>query len=503
MEAARLSVTPQGALDASTYSAGAFQIENLSTAGEQLTSVTVDLTGALLAGMVFDPAGQAGDTVAKGFTVDGQGGAFIITGATFGGGSDGAGYARLTLQLQGFDPGEWLRFSVDVDPASIRGVAAPGPGDTGSVAGVELTGAQVAFQFGARSASAELFKDASQGGAVAFATAGSALPEPTVTLSGVGARSASVSGAQQTVAVTGQPGGTVRLLVVEAGAFVQGVPASAPDLGPYEGNSALRVATYEVVLDATGRGQAQVTLTDSAPEGGLNLITAAALRPDGTAGPAAVPLAIALESGPNATLTARTADATLIGAGGSDSVTGVSGANYLRGGDGADLVQGGTGFDDAHGNAGNDTVRGGAGDDWVVGGKDDDLLSGDTGADIVYGNLGRDTCNGGDGADLIRGGQGDDSLIGGAGDDWLSGDRGADTVTGGAGADTFNGFAEAGLDRITDFNGLEGDRLRLEPGSAYTVAQVGADAVVSVGDARLVLVGVQASAIQPGWIFVG
>ena len=124
---ARLSVTASSAINASTFTGGAFRLENLSTGAQQLTAVTIDLTGSLLTGMVFDPAGQAGDTVAKGFTVDGQTGSFTIASAVFGSGSNTAGFKTLTLQLQGLDPGEALLFSVDVDPASIQGVAAPGP----------------------------------------------------------------------------------------------------------------------------------------------------------------------------------------------------------------------------------------------------------------------------------------------------------------------------------------------------------------------------------------
>jgi len=179
-------------------------------------------------------------------------------------------------------------------------------------------------------------------------------------------------------------------------------------------------------------------------------------------------------------------------------------SDYLRGEDGDDRIFGGLAFDDVHGNQGNDTVSGGLGGDWVVGGKDNDSLSGDEGDDIVYGNLGNDTGDGGTGADLVRGGQGDDVLRGGDGADFISGDLGSDTVTGGAGADIFNSFGDAGVDRVTDFNRGEGDRVRLDPGNTYTVAQQGADTVVTVsGGATVVLVGVQMSSLTGDWIFVG
>jgi Ca2+-binding RTX toxin-like protein len=196
-----------------------------------------------------------------------------------------------------------------------------------------------------------------------------------------------------------------------------------------------------------------------------------------------------------------TISAGFIGGGGPISVTG---STYLRGEDGDDSIQGGNGFDDINGNQGNDTAHGGNGDDWVVGGKDNDLLFGDDGDDIVWGNLGNDTLDGGNGNDQVRGGQGDDSIAGGAGNDYVSGDRGNDTETGGPGADIFHSFSGAGIDRVLDFNAAEGDRVMLDPGTSYTVSQVGGDVVVDMGNGdQLILQGVQLSSLPANWIFLG
>jgi serralysin len=202
-------------------------------------------------------------------------------------------------------------------------------------------------------------------------------------------------------------------------------------------------------------------------------------------------------------ITGNDASNALYGGGGADTLDGGSaGRDFLRGEDGDDSIAGGTEFDDLHGNRGNDTIAGGADGDWVVGGQENDLLMGDDGDDIVYGNLGDDVLYGGLGADLVRGGQGTDVVRGEAGDDWLSGDRGSDTVSGGAGADIFHGSQDAGLDRILDFNAAEGDRVQLDPGTTYSLRQSGADTVVDMGGGhQMVLVGVQLSGLQPGWIF--
>lgn len=189
---------------------------------------------------------------------------------------------------------------------------------------------------------------------------------------------------------------------------------------------------------------------------------------------------------------------------GNDTVDGGGADDYLRGDAGDDSIIGGTGFDDINGNQGDDTLRGGDGPDWVVGGQANDMLYGDAGDDIVYGNLGNDTLDGGDGRDWVRGGQGDDSIAGGAGDDYMSGDLGSDTISGGAGADIFHTWAAAGLDRVTDFSLAEGDRVQVDAGTVYTIAQVGADTVISMtGGAQMVLVGVQTSSLSGGWIFAG
>ncbi|MET0271999.1 MAG: calcium-binding protein, partial [Phenylobacterium sp.] len=57
-------------------------------------------------------------------------------------------------------------------------------------------------------------------------------------------------------------------------------------------------------------------------------------------------------------------------------------------------------------------------------------------------------------------------------------------------------------DRITDFNRAEGDRIQLDPGTTYTMAQVGADTVLTLaGGGQMILVGVTATSLAGDWIF--
>ena len=205
---------------------------------------------------------------------------------------------------------------------------------------------------------------------------------------------------------------------------------------------------------------------------------------------------------PGATVRGTSADDVAYGREGNETLILGDGTNYGRGLEGNDSLVGGSGFDDLNGNQGNDTANGSAGEDWVVGGKDNDSLSGGADYDLVYGNLGNDTCNGDDGDDIVRGGQGNDIVNGGAGNDYVSGDKGDDTMTGGAGADIFHSFGDAGIDRVTDFSLAQGDRVQLDPGTVFTLSQVGADTVINMtGGGQMTLVGIQLSSLTGNWIF--
>jgi serralysin len=287
-----------------------------------------------------------------------------------------------------------------------------------------------------------------------------------------------------------------------AGHLSSGVVTDWEDLGPnYEGTPA-----GQVYFSLGGLSLAGATLSDWLFSGGVDppARSAAGVLFAGADSIAGGALGDALWGGGG--------DDTISGGGGDDIIGGDAGKSYLRGGEGNDQINGGDEFDDINGNAGDDTAQGAGGADWVVGGRGDDLLHGGYGedyddeqrgdaGDIVLGNLGNDTCDGGAAADTVRGGQGDDSLTGGRGDDWLSGDLGSDTVSGGAGADVFHSFGDASLDRVTDFNRAEGDRVQLDVGTTYAVSQQGADVMIDMGGGgRVVLVGVQLSTLSGDWI---
>jgi len=193
----------------------------------------------------------------------------------------------------------------------------------------------------------------------------------------------------------------------------------------------------------------------------------------------------------------------LFGGAGDDAIAAGAGSNYLRGNDGNDSIAGGTGFNDINGNKGEDTIAGHSlVGDWLVGGQGNDSITGHGDHNILYGNLGADTLSGGGGGEIIRGGQGDDSMVAGSGAEWISGDRGSDTIQGGSGADTFHTFSGAGSDLVLGFSAAKGDHVQVDPGTTYTLSQVGAGVLIDLGGGdQMVLVGVQLSTLPDGWLF--
>ena len=73
-------------------------------------------------------------------------------------------------------------------------------------------------------------------------------------------------------------------------------------------------------------------------------------------------------------------------------------------------------------------------------------------------------------------------------------------MAGGVGADLFYAFIGSGVDRVSDFNRDEGDRVGLAVGTAYFTAQSGADVVVSFTDGQVVMANVQLTALSDGWL---
>lgn len=297
-----LRITPQGAINASTYNSHSFILINHPTHTKQITEVRINLTTAAFPDMVFDPFGLAGDQVAKDLAVDGGGTATGYLNRTFAGSHDD-GYDEIILQFSHFDPGEQFSFSIDVDPTSIRGVEAPGPRESGSVCGLELAGATVTVTF----ADAQILTgqtyytpgdngpSSADGGSEVLVRDG--VPEPPgVTVLGVPTTPAVVTSPYQTIHITGLPGRQVQLVVVEGGLFRDGLPGGGFDIDPFEANSARWMQEYSGSINSSGFVDIPVILFNTDPDAGLNHIIAVQVNPFGFKGATSTPIVLELEN---------------------------------------------------------------------------------------------------------------------------------------------------------------------------------------------------------------
>lgn len=185
--AAVLAVMPKNDnVQSSNFGSNSFRITNVGS--KTIARVVIDVSDALYRGSVFDPEGLAGDSVAKPLHVDRRGGTGILdpngSEAThYVGRGASSGYHALVLVFDpltdgGFNPGESMGFSIDMDPNSIAGTnkqrldaGAMPPWDVGGVSGAELIGSRFTVTFSDDStATGQLHGTATQAGAHAIAS---------------------------------------------------------------------------------------------------------------------------------------------------------------------------------------------------------------------------------------------------------------------------------------------------------------------------------------------
>jgi hypothetical protein len=268
-------------LNSSTYTSGSFRVTNGSPGGQQISSVRFDLSPSVLPDLVFDPDGAGGDTLGKGFTVDSNPGVGTI-GHSFTGSHDG-GFDVLNATFTDFGPGETLTFSADIDPTSIKGSGPPGPGEAGSVSGLEMAAALVTVTYQDGTAqTGRLYRSPGSLGQSEVRLGGTERPTPSLAVVGVPSTPAVVSQAAQTVRITGPAGASVRLLHLEGALFTAGLPGGGFDIDPFEANSVVAVREYTGTIGPTGSVDIPVTLTSSVAGGGNNRLLAVVADASGT-----------------------------------------------------------------------------------------------------------------------------------------------------------------------------------------------------------------------------
>lgn len=279
------SISPSGTLvGASTYTAGSFKINNTSTGGQNIERVLFDLSTGAYPDNVFDPNATAGDPVGKGFTVDTSTGVGLVS-HDFLSPHDG-GFDQLEIVFNAFEPGDSLTFSVDIDPTSIKGAPQPGPGESGSVGGLELIGARVVVHFSDGTVRVgEVYRTPDS-----FTGAHTDLEFGVPVQAGLEAvghteRQVTVSTASQKLRVGGTPGTAFSLMRMEGALFTAGAVGGGFDIDPYEANTAIAVQEYTGVIGPGGFTDVNVVLTKENSLAGYNYFRAALKDEAGRTGP--------------------------------------------------------------------------------------------------------------------------------------------------------------------------------------------------------------------------
>jgi hypothetical protein len=258
-------------LDSSTYNKGSFRVTNDSDRA-RIARVQFDLSSALLPDLTFDPEGVAGDSLGKAFTVDADPGVGRVD-HRYAHPHDG-GYDVLTATFTRFDPGKTLTFSADIDPTTIRGAKPPGPGESGSVSGLELAGATVTVSYDDGSSdSGRLFPGAGQQG------------QSELRLGEDRSAAATLESADDAASlrVTAPPGASVRVVTAGTTLFTDGLPGGGFDIDPDEANTVVTVTEHTVTIGPDGA----VTLPLDTPANPVRAI-AAVLDGDVTGPPSEV-----------------------------------------------------------------------------------------------------------------------------------------------------------------------------------------------------------------------
>ncbi|HEY3393866.1 MAG TPA: hypothetical protein VGK58_14235, partial [Lacipirellulaceae bacterium] len=325
--AARVNIYPNGTLNnSSTFKTGSIHIINQSTTGENIASVTINLSTSLLPDIVYDPNGVAGDVVGKTFTPDSGASATGLSGHTFSG-SHAGGFDSLTINFSDFNPGETFTFSIDIDPTSVQGAAQPGPQQSASISGLESSGATINVRF----------SDRKMRTGDAFAVSGSKVNShvildntvpatPAISMVGLTNTPAVVTSASQTIRVAGPAGATARLLQVEGGLFLSGVPDGGFDIDPFEVNKVIFVKHFTVTIGSNGFVDVPVVLNDSHDRGGVNRFMAVIQTADGHTSEVSNTVTVALNDYP--TSSGSTSTVTLL-AGDYDDSGMVDDSDYL------------------------------------------------------------------------------------------------------------------------------------------------------------------------------
>ena len=283
--AVRLGITEfEDDVQISNFGSNSFQLDNVGD--KSVARVEIDVTNALFEDAVFDPFGVAGDTVTKALTINTNNGTGVIAPtsatstsfdsatATYIGAGGTAGFEGIVLRFDelvsgGFQNGEALGFSIDMDPNSIAGADKPTldggtvpAWDVGGVSGAELIGTEFRVTFtDGTTATGQIHGAGNQAGAKGLASQAVPAVAAQLSVSGVGAGGTGTYGSSDPVVVVDGPAGeTVRVVMAMGmiqpennnftGPFAAQLDAQLDALAasPFPANNIAEFQTVDVVL---------------------------------------------------------------------------------------------------------------------------------------------------------------------------------------------------------------------------------------------------------------
>jgi hypothetical protein len=278
-------MTGQNNIQASNYGTNSFEVTN--TGQKKIAALFINVENALYPDSVFDPDGLGGDNAAKAWAVnsDGNTGGYISGAGYFlpgidpipnfggSGGASNGGYRGAMVKFNpnnsnGFEFGETVGFSGDMDPNSIAGMSkgdvdgsAILSWDVGGISGHEIIGSlfTVLFDDGS-TASGMLASDGSSAGSQAVATEAATDMAPGLTVNGVDpGNTGTYGGTAPSVIVTGNPGDVVRITlskgfdpVTEPLNGIDSLVEARLQKYDFKASNAFDVQSVEVTIGSTG-----------------------------------------------------------------------------------------------------------------------------------------------------------------------------------------------------------------------------------------------------------
>ena len=232
-------------IQSSNFSANSFKVTNTGT--KKIAAVFIDFREALFGNSVIDTDGSSGDSTAKEFQTDSgatETAAFFdasnakvyylpgeppLPNTTGTGKASAGGFRGLLLKAGtdggGFESGETVGFSGDMDPNSLAGLMKSGENgvdtnaisswDVGGISGAEIAGSKffVLFDDGT-TASGVLGNSGTQAGAIGKAVQGQAEVPVTIEVNG-GSGVYGAGGVAPTIVVSGTPGQLVQVVLAK------------------------------------------------------------------------------------------------------------------------------------------------------------------------------------------------------------------------------------------------------------------------------------------------